>query len=285
MLDADHAWNRLLGVRNAADAARAGLVHDGDWRWSEPATAEATTLAQRYTPLCVEDTPCAFAQLGQSADGFIAPHTRHAVYVTGEEDRLHLHRLRALADAVVVGARTAVVDDPRLTVRACAGTDPVRVVIDRSGRVPRDRTMFTDGRAPTLVVADRRTPPPTDGVELLRLPGTGALDPSALLAALAERGLARVLIEGGGVTVSRFLESGALHRLFVTTTPDRLGGGVPGVSTTALGAPTRQFPLGRDLCSEYVRPAYASAGTASKSSCPTSTRSAPAAHSSSLRAR
>lgn len=254
VIDAADAWERLLTVRTPRSAEDAGLVFDDDWRWADTASEDATALARRYTPLCLDGTVCAFAQLGQSSDGFIAPLDGHPVYVTGEQDRLHLHRLRALADAVVVGAGTAIADDPRLTVRACAGTNPVRVVLDRSGRVPRDRRVFTDGEAPTLLVCGQRTRVHATGFDVLRLPGDDGFDTGALLTALVARGLSRVLVEGGAVTVSRFLRQRSLHRLFVTSTPDRLGAGVPGLARATLGSPNRRFGLGRDTCAEYVLP-------------------------------
>ena len=80
--------------------------------------------------------PLVLAQLGQSLDGFIASRTGHAEFVTGPEDREHLHRLRALVDAVVVGVGTVAADDCRLTVRAVPGPHPTRVVLDPSARAP-----------------------------------------------------------------------------------------------------------------------------------------------------
>ncbi|MFE5739487.1 RibD family protein [Streptomyces celluloflavus] len=273
-LDADRAWDRLLSVRTTQDAERAGLAPgpDGEWRWTEDATPEATLLAHRYLPLCLAGPHCVFAQLGQSVDGFIATRTGDAVYVTGEEDRRHLHRLRALADAVVVGAGTVVADDPRLTVRACAGDSPPRVVLDRSGRVPPDRGVFTDGAAPTLWIrgAGCGVPRPRrDGVEILVMPGDGErFAPRRLLDALTERSLARVLIEGGGVTVSRFLAAGVLDRLYVTVAPVILGEGIPGLRFPgpdrmggALRAPVRRFALGEDTLLEFeLRTGRAGAG-------------------------
>ena len=153
-LTEEQAWELLLGVRSEADADAAGLVRgpDGIRRWGQGASPEAEALADLYLPLCLAGPRLTVAQLGQSVDGFIATRTGDADFVTGEEDRRHLHRLRALADAVVVGAGTAVSDDPQLTVRACAGTNPVRVVLDPRGRVPLERKVFTDGSAPTLWV-------------------------------------------------------------------------------------------------------------------------------------
>jgi diaminohydroxyphosphoribosylaminopyrimidine deaminase / 5-amino-6-(5-phosphoribosylamino)uracil reductase len=263
VLGAEQAWERLLGVRTERQAKEAGLVcgEDGTWRWEREASPEAAHLADLYVPLCLAGPRYAFAQLGQSVDGFIATRTGDAVYVTGEEDRLHLHRLRALADAVVVGAGTAIADDPRLTVRACEGANPVRVVLDHRGRVLKGRRLFTDGSAPTLwVLAEgRRTAGHAiDGVEVVEVPGgESGFAPGRLLDALAERGLGRVLVEGGGVTVSRFLHAEALQRLYVTIAPVLVGDGVPGLRfpgparmREALRAPSRRFVLGEDLLFE-----------------------------------
>ena len=142
-------------------------------------------------------------QLGQSLDGFIAARTGDAVFVTGEADREHLHRLRALVDAVVVGVGTVVADDPQLTVRAVEGRSPARVVLDPSGRAPRGRGADARGRRAGAVVRRRgRRGAPAPGaphVEVVRLArGPDGFAPHDVLAALAARGLRRVLVEGGG---------------------------------------------------------------------------------------
>ncbi|MEU2160663.1 RibD family protein [Streptomyces chengbuensis] len=267
VLDATGAWERLLRIRTEADAAAAGLRRDahGRYRWTDDVSAEAHLLAERYVPLCLSGPRFTFAQLGQSLDGFIATRKGDADYVTGPEDREHLHRLRALSDAVVVGAGTAVADDPRLTVRACPGPHPVRVVLDPHGRVPATRQVFTDGAAPTLWVVgagseDGRVAADATagtGVDVLVLPDTAAFAPRRLVHELARRGLGRVLVEGGGVTVSRFLHEGALDRLYVTVAPVLIGDGVPGlafpgpdVMRDALRPPVRRAFLGEDTLFE-----------------------------------
>lgn len=265
-LGASEAWERLLRVRTERDAADAGLVRDADGhrRWAPDASAEADDLADLYLPVCLAGPTFVFAQLAQSLDGGIATRTGDAMYVSGEEDRLHLHRLRALADAVVVGVDTVRTDDPQLTVRACAGANPVRVVLDHRGRVERQRRVFTDASAPTLWVVgcadDDVDEQMTDaaGVEVLRLPCVdGGFPPKLLLDALARRGLGRVFVEGGGVTVSRFLAQGTLDRLYLTVAPLILGDGVPGLHfpgaarmREALRAPVRRFVLGDDTLFE-----------------------------------
>lgn len=263
-LDEAAAWLRLLEVRTADDAEQASLRCGpaGRWRWAESSSMEAAQVADLYLPLCLAGPRYVFAQLGQSLDGCIASRTGDACFVTGEDDRRHLHRLRALADAVVVGAGTALADDPQLTVRAVPGRNPFRVVLDPHGRVPADSRVFTDEAASTLWLLGRDTPgtaslPPQ--VEILRLPAghSGRVAPRQVLDALAARGLGRVLVEGGGVTVSRFLAERALHRLYLTVAPVLVGDGVPGVRfpgealmRDAVRPPTRRFDLGEDVLFE-----------------------------------
>src|SRR5262245_15144180 len=82
------------------------------------------------------DDVMAVGQLGQSLDGRIATPSGHSHYINGPAGLAHLHRLRALVDAVVIGVGTALADDPQLTVRRVSGPQPVRVVIDPNGRLP-----------------------------------------------------------------------------------------------------------------------------------------------------
>jgi diaminohydroxyphosphoribosylaminopyrimidine deaminase/5-amino-6-(5-phosphoribosylamino)uracil reductase len=166
-------------------------------------------------------------QLGQSLDGRIATESGHSKYINGPAGLDHLHRLRALVDAVVIGVGTALADDPQLTVRRVAGPQPARIVIDPNSRLPASaRVLANDGVRRLVLTAEgsRCAPPP--GVEVVRLPAAaGRIVPTAILAALAERGLRRLLIEGGAETVSRFLAAGCLDRLHVMVAPIILGSG------------------------------------------------------------
>ncbi|MEJ5889211.1 RibD family protein [Pseudokineococcus marinus] len=221
--------------------------------------AEDAELLARYGPLVAAGPRLVLAQLGQSLDGFVAARTGDARHVTGEEDRRHLHRLRALVDAVVVGVSTVAADDCLLTVRGVSGPSPVRVVLDPRGRAPRAARLLAEGPPVLWCVAggaDEPAPPPH--VEVVRLPAPGgAFAPAEVLAALATRGLGRVLVEGGGRTVSAFLAAGVLDRLLVTTAPLLVGDGVPGLRfagadrlADALRPPARRFALGEDSCLE-----------------------------------
>jgi riboflavin-specific deaminase-like protein len=166
-------------------------------------------------------------QIGQSLDGRIATVSGHSKYINGPAGLTHLHRLRALVDAVVIGVGTALADDPQLTVRRVAGPHPARVVIDPGGRLTGAARVFaSDGvRRLLLTTQEARCALPPE-VEVVALPASdGRIAPSDILAALAQRGLRRVLIEGGAETVSRFLVAGCLDRLHVMVAPIILGAG------------------------------------------------------------
>jgi len=195
-------------------------------------------------------------QIGQSLDGRIATASGHSKYINGPAGLAHLHRLRALVDAVVVGVGTAIADDPQLTVRRVVGPQPARVVIDPNGRLAAGARVFTADGAPRLLVtaqATRRAVPP--GVEVIALPAAdGRLAPATILAALAARGLRRILIEGGADTVSRFLTAGCLDRLHVMVAPIIIGSGRPSFvlpeierADQALRVPVRAHPIGDEI--------------------------------------
>ena len=194
-----------------------------------PADAGLSVL---YGPLLAGDRPgnrLVLGRIAQSLDGRIATASGASRWISGPDDIAHTHRLRALFDAVVVGARTVHADDPRLTTRAVEGPSPVRVVIDPQRRLDARFEVFQDGPETLLLCAEDAPGPDRLGrAHVVRMPHSGdTLCPNAILATLAARGLHRVFVEGGGVTVSRFLAAGALDRLHVTIAPLLLGDGVP----------------------------------------------------------
>ncbi|MBA1149145.1 RibD family protein [Ectothiorhodospiraceae bacterium WFHF3C12] len=260
-LSPDAAWRALRDVRNRAAAAQAAVTIDprGRWRASGPVSDAARDLLDCLGPVAAHPGRLAIGQLGQSLDGRIATESGHSHYVNGLESRTHLHRLRALVDAVVIGAGTAIADDPRLTVRHVAGANPVRVVLDPRGRVRPDLHLMRCAEAQTIhLVGDAVITglgPRADHVRRFALPvmPNGGFTPAAVLDALADLGLRRVLVEGGGITVSRFLEAGALQRLHLLVAPLLIGSGRPGLRLTPIGTlddalrpRTRRFACGDD---------------------------------------
>ncbi len=171
-------------------------------------------------------------RIAQSLDGRIATASGESRWISGEADLEHTHRLRALSDAVLVGAGTVRADDPQLTTRQVEGPSPVRVILDPARRLDGRYRVFNEG-PPTLLACAAGTPGPErlGQAEILPIAMDGGwIDLPALLVTLAQRGLRRIFVEGGGVTVSRFLVAGAIDRLHVTIAPLLLGGGIPAFS-------------------------------------------------------
>lgn len=194
-------------------------------------------------------------QVGQSLDGRVATTTGRSRYINGAAGLAHLHRLRSLVDAVVIGIGSVLADDPQLTVRRVAGPDPVRVVIDPQGKIASTARVLADDGTRRIVVRGQGARCEIPGIEILALPTKdGNIAPAAILRGLAEIGLCRVLIEGGPDTLSRFLAAGCLDRLHVVVAPIVLGDGRSGFSLgpidsldQALRPPTRVHPLDGDV--------------------------------------
>jgi diaminohydroxyphosphoribosylaminopyrimidine deaminase / 5-amino-6-(5-phosphoribosylamino)uracil reductase len=215
-----------------------------------------------YLPICsaTVSRPITVGHLGQSLDGFIATHSGDSQFVTGEDNLVHMHRLRALCDAIVVGAGTVAADDPQLTTRRVTGSSPVRAIVDPQRRLTLSARVFVDEAAPTLYFCGRsRIAAGETHVGAATLVGVdetdnGGANMAQVLAHLRKRGCARVFVEGGGVTVSAFLEANLLDRLQITVAPVFIGDGRPAIRLSppnrlrdCLRPPCRVFRMGDDV--------------------------------------
>lgn len=246
MTPTDRAWAWLIEARAAGRAGHAPPA-------VPPLSGEAAAMIDLLGAFAAAGPrrPQVLGHIGQSLDGRIATISGHSQYVTGVDNLCHLHRIRALADAVVVGAGTVAADDPQLTTRRVDGPNPVRVVLDPRRRLPEERHIFRDGAAPTLVLCHPEHARPAGAAEIVALED---LSPPAIIAALRARGCTAILIEGGGITISRFLAAGALDRLHVAVAPILVGSGVPAFGLpaietldAALRPPCRIWPMGGDV--------------------------------------
>ena len=242
----DAAWSLVREAARTAEAAARGdarsLPQDGEpvltwnaeqgWESRLPQDDPRSPLLDLYLPICsaTRAHPITIGHLGQSLDGFIATHSGESQYVTGGENILHLHRMRALCDAVIVGAGTVAADNPRLTTRLVPGPNPLRVVLDPERRLASDQRVFSDGAAETIYVCARSLAP--SGSErfgqaaVAGVDGSGeTIDIGQVVALLRGRGCARIFVEGGGVTVSAFLEAQLLDRLHLAIAPLLIGNG------------------------------------------------------------
>ncbi len=237
-------WPHLLAL-----AARRDIVH--------PAYAEsAGSFWDLYAPVAVGRVDGSFVigQLGQSLDGRIATATGRSHYINCPEAIRHLHRLRALVDAVVVGVATVVADDPRLTARGVGGRQPARVVIDPNGRLPPDARMLANDGCPIFVVQGTDRPRPAWVTPIIVPSRDGHLDPHEIVAALSDLGFKRLLVEGGAATISHFLAARALHRLHICVAPMVIGAGPIGINLPpidhldgAIRPRTAVHQMGRDI--------------------------------------
>lgn len=237
-------------------AARMGWQLQGPW------DDQAQELFSLFKPL-LDFRPAGaawvVAQLGQSLDGCVATRTGDSSFINGSENLVHLHRLRAMCDAVIVGAGTVAADNPRLTTRRAPGPHPTRVLLDpqlRLAQFVETAHVFNDGQAPTLWLCDARwrdaavAQVGADRVlavsKLLRNDRT--LQLACAVTALQARGLTRLFVEGGGVTVSRFLEQRCLDRLHLAVAPIIIGDGRPGLR---FAGAARLADCPRPHCSVY----------------------------------
>lgn len=206
----DETWNRIIDANETEDVSSplADAFH-------------ALTLARSTGAARV------VAQLGLSLDGRIATDTGDSRYINDSEALTHLHRLRALVDVVLVGAGTARMDNPRLNVRMCKGRSPARAVIDPNGTVGPSAKVWANDGARCLVFGGSSELPAH--VERLPVP-RGEVATSDVIATLAERGLRRVLVEGGADTLTRFLEQQTVDELHLLYGRVIIGSGPVGIN-------------------------------------------------------
>ncbi len=229
------AGRGLAILRDAGIAVETGLLEQ-----------EARALNAGFLTRLALGRPLVTLKLAMTLDGRIATAGGESRWITGEAARAHAQLLRAEHDAVLVGSGTALADDPRLTLRlpGAEGRRLVRVVADGRLRLPLTSVLVaTASEQPTWVLTRRDAEKPRRqafeqaGVEVLALPTHAGetLDLAAGLAALGERGLTRLLVEGGGQLASGLLQAGLVDRLAVYHAPLLLGGdGRPGVAALGL---------------------------------------------------
>jgi diaminohydroxyphosphoribosylaminopyrimidine deaminase/5-amino-6-(5-phosphoribosylamino)uracil reductase len=171
--------------------------------------------------------PFVIAKCGMSLDGKLATRTGDSQWITGPVARQKVHALRNEVDAIMVGSRTVMVDDPSLTVRLDSGKikDPIRVILDSGEYLDASRRVFNlKSATPTWVaVPDDRDFTGAD--DTLHIPRAGdGLDMRALMLELGRRGVTSVLIEGGGATLASAFEAGVVDKVMFFIAPKIIGG-------------------------------------------------------------
>lgn len=188
---------------------------------------EAATLNEAFITFITAKRPFVLAKCAMTLDGKIATRLGHSRWVTGEAARLMVHRLRNEFDAILVGSRTVMLDDPSLTTRLddAEKRDPIRVILDAAEYLDTSRRVFrVSSDAPTWVASTSvHEYPGAD--EVIRVPkGHGGVDMAALMRALGERGVTSLLIEGGGTTHASAFEAGVVDKVWFFVAPKIAGG-------------------------------------------------------------
>jgi len=179
--------------------------------------------------------PKVIVNCAMSADGKIAGRDRRQLRISSDEDIKRVKRLRLDSDAIMVGVGTVLADDPHLTVKGLPpGKGPLRVVVDSNGRTPADAKVLDPGAGTLLFHAEGTSPPPdADSFAC----GEGRVDLRAAMEELGRRGVATVMVEGGGELIASLFEDGLVDEYLVFVGPLMIGGS---------GAPSPVDGEGRD---------------------------------------
>ena len=187
-------------------------------RFRAPDSTESFSMGRPYVTLNAAIT----------LDGKIATRSRDS-RISSANDLKELHKMRSTVDAVMIGIRTVLSDDPRLTVRKAKGKDPARVVVDSFARTPLDARILTTGGGMVIIAVSRSAP----GSRVKRLEHAGAnvlscgarkVNLKVLLRRLYRMGIRRILLEGGGGLNWSMLKSQLVDEIRVTVAPLIVGG-------------------------------------------------------------
>lgn len=190
--------------------------------------------------------PLGILKYAMTLDGKIATTTGHSAWVTNQDARSEVHKLRTACDAVIVGGNTVRQDNPYLTSHEVGAHNPLRVVMSRHLNLPENARLWQTSEAPTLVLTEVDANP--DFKELLRKQGVEVVEltpltPDKAMAYLYERGFCSVLWECGGTLAATALAQGAVQKILAFIAPKIIGGS---------NAPTPVGDLGLTTMTEAI---------------------------------
>lgn len=179
-------------------------------------------LNKRFFTFMEKKRPYLILKWAETSDGFIARENFDSKWISNEHSRKLVHKWRSEEDAVLVGTGTALHDNPALTVRDWAGRNPVRIVIDRFGKLPQTLALF-DGSQHTICYTTHRDES-AKNPEFVKLPETDFI--TAMLDDLFKRSIQSVIIEGGATTLSQFIKERLWDEARIFTSPEQFGSGM-----------------------------------------------------------
>ena len=183
-----------------------------------------------FNKFIVEKLPFVTLKSGITLDGKIASHTFNSKWITSEEARQDVHRLRNEHMAILVGVNTVIADNPELTTRIPNGRHPLRIILDSTLKIPMDCKVVKDGIAETWIFtsktydANKKASLEKANVSVFHTSGVDSVDPSEVLSILGEKGISSLLIEGGGTINASFLEHQLIDKAVIYIAPKLIGG-------------------------------------------------------------
>ena len=177
--------------------------------------------------------PYVTVKIAESLDGKIATRTGDSRWITSEDSRLFVHRLRADADAVMVGVNTVLKDDPALLGKTSPGRQPARIIVDSRLRTPFGAKILKEPLASPVIIATIKRPREQRRVKLYEAKGArvlcidskkGKVDLRKLFIKLARIGIRDILVEGGGELVWSLVEEKLVDRFLFFIAPKIIGG-------------------------------------------------------------
>jgi diaminohydroxyphosphoribosylaminopyrimidine deaminase/5-amino-6-(5-phosphoribosylamino)uracil reductase len=196
---------------------------------------ECQSLNRRFFTFHNEHRPYILLKWAQTADGFIAPLEKEAqkpVWISNAYARQKVHQWRSEEQAILVGTKTVVDDNPQLNTREWFGNAPVRIVLDREGKIdPSYRVL--DGTQPTLVITEAKKSLLDNRVAYQNCIFDGSL-PQQIARILYQKGLQSVIIEGGAKTLQLFIDAGLWDEARVFESAEQWGQGIPAPRFEAL---------------------------------------------------
>jgi diaminohydroxyphosphoribosylaminopyrimidine deaminase/5-amino-6-(5-phosphoribosylamino)uracil reductase len=191
----------------------------------------ARDLIAPYLKRVITGRPFVTAKWAMTLDGKTAAASGDSRWISSEPSRRLVHQLRGRMDAIVVGIGTVTADDPLLTARPPGPRCPVRIVLDRTARLPLQSHLVRTAREiPVLVAVNERATPGRRaeliraGCEVIPFPGSGPVPIAALLEELGSRGMTNLLVEGGGQVLGSFLDAGQVDAVEAFIAPILEGG-------------------------------------------------------------
>lgn len=189
---------------------------------------ECRELNKHFFTFIEKQRPYITLKWAQTRDGFIDAERKNAeippLAISNEMTKILAHKLRAEHQAILVGTNTAVLDNPKLTVRHWSGRNPIRIAIDRSGRIPADSHLF-DGSVRTIIYTEKFSEN-KENLEFVRLNFDHNIIKN-ILQNIYEHNINSVLVEGGAQLISSFIEQNLWDEARVEISPIEIKNGIP----------------------------------------------------------